>query len=140
VRAALVGLAASHTRGHVARAVMEGVAFSQRDSFTIFAELGVPVNRVRVTGGGARSKLWKQIQADVYGHAVETIAADEGGAYGAALLAGVGTGVWPNVDEACDRYVHTAEVVTPNTHNRTVMDQQYKRYGRVYPALKAIYK
>ena len=106
VRAALVGLAASHTRGHVARAVMEGVAFSQRDSFSIFAELGVPVNKIRVTGGGARSTLWKQIQADVYGHAVETIAADEGGAYGAALLAGVGTGIWPGVDEACDKYVH----------------------------------
>jgi xylulokinase len=140
VRAALVGLAASHTRGHVARAVMEGVAFSQRDSFTIFAQLGVPVNKVRVTGGGARSKLWKQIQADVYGHAVETIAADEGGAYGAALLAGVGTGVWPSVDEACDRYVHTAEVVTPISENKSVMDKQYERYSRVYPALKAIYK
>lgn len=140
VRAALVGLAASHTRGHVARAVMEGVAFSQRDSFSIFAELGVPVNKIRVTGGGARSKLWKQIQADVYGHAVETIAADEGGAYGAALLAGVGTGIWPGVDEACDKYVHTAEVVTPNSHNKAVMDNQYLRYGRVYPALKAIYQ
>ena len=140
VRAALVGLAASHTRGHVARAVMEGVAFSQRDSFTIFAELGVPVNKVRVTGGGARSKLWKQIQADVYGHAVETIAADEGGAYGAALLAGVGTGIWSSVDEACDKYVHTAEIVTPNSHNRAVMDNQYRRYSRVYSALKAIYK
>ncbi len=140
VRAALLGLAASHTRGHVARAVMEGVAFSQRDSFTIFAELGVPVNKVRVTGGGARSTLWKQIQADVYGHAVETIAADEGGAYGAALLAGVGTGVWPSVDEACDKYVRTAEVVNPISQNKAVMDKQYERYSRVYPALKAIYK
>jgi xylulokinase len=140
VRAALLGLANSHTRGHVVRAVMEGVAFSQRDSFTIFAELGVPVNKVRVTGGGARSALWKQIQADVYGHAVETIAADEGGAYGAALLAGVGTGIWPSVDEACDRYVHTAEVVTPNAHNRAIMDKQYERYSRIYPALKAIYQ
>jgi xylulokinase len=140
VRAALTGLAASHTRGHVARAVMEGVAFSQRDSFTIFAELGVPVNRIRVTGGGARSALWKQIQADVYGHAVETIAADEGGAYGAALLAGVGTGVWPNVDEACDQNVRTAEIVTPNANNKAVLDNQYRRYSRMYPALKDIYK
>ena len=140
VRAALTGLAASHTRGHVARAVMEGVAFSQRDSFTIFAELGVPVNKVRVTGGGARSTLWKQIQADVYNHAVETIAADEGGAYGAALLAGVGTGVWPSVDEACDQYVKGAEVVEPIAENRAVMDNQYKRYSRIYPALKAIYQ
>jgi xylulokinase len=140
VRAALTGLAASHTRGHVARAVMEGVAFSQRDSFTIFAELGVPVNKIRVTGGGARSTLWKQIQADVYGHPVETIAADEGGAYGAALLAGVGTGVWPSVDEACDQNVRTAEVVQPNPNNIAVMDTQYKRYSRIYPALKAIYQ
>ena len=140
VRAALTGLAASHTRGHVARAVMEGVAFSQRDSFTIFAELGVPVNSIRVTGGGARSTLWKQIQADVYGHAVETIAADEGGAYGAALLAGVGTGVWPNVDEACDQNVRTAEVVPPISANKAIMDKQYRRYSRIYPALKAIYQ
>ncbi len=140
VRAALTGLAASHTRGHVARAVMEGVAFSQRDSFTIFAELGVPVNKIRVTGGGARSTLWKQIQADVYGHAVETIAADEGGAYGAALLAGVGTGVWPTVDAACDQNVRTAEVVSPISANKAVMDKQYQRYSRIYPALKAIYQ
>jgi len=140
IRAALTGLAASHTRGHVARAVMEGVAFSQRDSFTIFAELGVPVNKVRVTGGGARSALWKQIQADVYGHAVETIAADEGGAYGAALLAGVGTGIWPSVDEACDRYVHGAEVVPPDAPTVAIMDKQYRRYSRMYPALKAIYQ
>ena len=119
---------------------MEGVAFSQRDSFTIFAELGVPVKKIRVTGGGARSTLWKQIQADVYGHSVETIAADEGGAYGAALLAGVGTGVWPSVDEACDQNVRTAEVIAPNTNNKAIMDRQYRRYGRMYPALKDIYK
>ena len=67
VRAALVGLAASHTRGHIVRAVLEGVAFSLRDTFTIFDELGVPVQRVRLGGGGARSPLWRQIQADVYG-------------------------------------------------------------------------
>ncbi len=140
VRAALTGLAASHTRGHVARAVMEGVAFSQRDSFTIFAELGVPVNKIRITGGGARSPLWRQIQADVYGHPVETIAADEGGAYGAALLAGVGTGVWPSVDEACDRNVHGADVVAPDANARAIMDKQYQRYSRLYPALKDIYQ
>ena len=119
---------------------MEGVAFSQRDSFTIFGELGVPVNKVRVTGGGARSTLWKQIQSDVYGHAVETIAADEGGAYGAALLAGVGIGVWPSVDDACDQNVRGAEVVQPIAANRAIMDRQYKRYSRIYPALKTIYQ
>jgi xylulokinase len=140
VRASLTGLAASHTRGHVARAVMEGVAFSQRDSFTIFGELGVPVHRIRLSGGGARSVLWKQIQADVYGHPVETIAADEGGAYGAALLAGVGTGVWPSVDEACDSNVRTAETIHPDSDSRAIMNKQYERYRRIYPALKAIYQ
>lgn len=140
VRASLTGLAASHTRGHVVRAVMEGVAFSQRDSFTIFGELGVPVNRIRLSGGGARSVLWKQIQADVYGHAVETIAADEGGAYGAALLAGVGTGIWPSVDQACDRNVRTAETISPNADANAIMNRQYERYRRIYPALKAIYQ
>jgi xylulokinase len=140
IRAALTGLAASHTRGHVARAVMEGVAFSQRDSFTIFGELGVPVNKIRVTGGGARSSLWRQIQADVYGHAVETIAADEGGAYGAAILAGVGTGIWPSVDEACERCVHGAEVFPPDPTGVAIMNKQYQRYVRVYPVLKDIYK
>ncbi|MCH8890806.1 MAG: hypothetical protein IH827_07000, partial [Myxococcales bacterium] len=89
-RAALVGLSASHTRAHVTRAILEGVAFSLRDSLTIIEDLGVPVTRMRLGGGGARSRLWRQIQADVYGRTVEVLAAEEGAAYGAALLAGVG--------------------------------------------------
>ena len=79
IRAALVGLAASHTRGHIVRAVLEGVAFSQRESFTIFKELGVPVQRVRLGGGGARSPLWREIQANVYGHPVETVTPTKAG-------------------------------------------------------------
>ena len=112
VRAALVGVAADHTRGHVIRAILEGVAFSLKDTLTIFKELGIPVRAIRAGGGGARSPLWRQIQADVYGQAVETVQAEEGAAYGAALLAGVGAGVWPSVDAACDAVVrvdkHTA--------------------------------
>ena len=92
-RAALVGLAANHGRGHIVRAILEGVAFSLRDSFSIFAEMKVPVTDIRLGGGGARSPLWRQIQADVYGHAVEVLEAEEGAAYGAALLAGVGAKV-----------------------------------------------
>ena len=92
-------------RGHIVRAVLEGVAFSLRDTFTIFASCRCRLQRVRLGGGGARSALWRQIQADVYGHAVETVDADEGAAYGAAILAGVGAGVWPTVDEACDALV-----------------------------------
>jgi xylulokinase len=138
IRAALVGLAASHTRGHIVRAVLEGVAFSQRDSFTIFKELGVPVQRIRVGGGGARSALWRQIQADIYGHAVETVHADEGAAYGAALLAGVGASLWPNVDDACDRLVQSSVAASPRPEVTAVMNGRYDAYRRVYPALRAV--
>ena len=91
-RAALVGLSGSHTRAHVVRAVLEGVAFSLKDSFSIFEAMRVPVSQVRLGGGGARSALWRRIQADMYGYPVEIVAAEEGAAYGAALLAGVGAG------------------------------------------------
>src|SRR2546430_16723985 len=83
-RGALVGLTASHTRAHVVRAILEGVAFSLRDTFTLFREMNVPVTSIRLGGGGARSPLWRQIQADVYGHAVEIVEAEEGAAYSSA--------------------------------------------------------
>lgn len=138
VRAALTGLAASHSRGHVARAVMEGVAFSLQDSFGIFEELGVPVTTVRVGGGGARSALWREIQAATFGCPVGTVAAEEGAAYGAALLAGVGAGLWPSVDAATDAVVRTAAVTTARPDDIETMRAAYQRYRRVYAALKHI--
>lgn len=138
VRAALVGLAASHGSAHIIRAVLEGVTFSLRDSFAIFEELQVPVQRIRLGGGGARSPLWRQIQADVYGRPVETVAAEEGAAYGAALLAGVGAGVWSSVDEACDTVVKTASVTAPNAADARTMASRYEVFRRIYPALKTI--
>ena len=137
-RAALVGLAASHTRAHVVRAILEGVAFSLRDSLTILAAMKVPVHEIRLGGGGARSALWRQIQADVYRHPVATLAAEEGAAYGAALLAGVGTGVWATVDEACNRAVTVAGRTEPNAENAATLDRQYTRYRALYPALKHV--
>jgi len=137
-RGALVGLSASHTRGHIIRAILEGVAFSLRDTFTIFREMKVPVTRIRLGGGGARSPLWRQIQADVYGHSVEIVEAEEGAAYGAAILAGVGAGKWASVDEACDAVVKTAQKVDPVAQNVSVLDRAYQEYRRVYPALKQI--
>jgi xylulokinase len=139
IRAALVGVAASHGRGHVVRAVMEGVAFSLRDTLTIFSELSVPVERIVVGGGGARSALWREIQATVYGREVETIAADEGAALGAAILAGVGAGVWKTVDEAVDATVRRGATTEPAADAIEAMNEQYSRYQRIYPALRAIY-
>ena len=140
VRGALLGLAAEHTRGHVTRAIMEGVAFSLRDSFAIFSELQLPIVNVRVGGGGARSALWRQIQADTYGMPVETVAAEEGAAYGAAILAGVGAGIWPSVDAACDAIVRAAGCTEPNPDAVTLMNRQYDAFRRVYPALRDIYQ
>jgi xylulokinase len=138
VRAALIGLSASHGRGHIIRAILEGVAFSLKDTLTIFAELGVPVRDIRLGGGGARSPLWRQIQADVYGKTVSLLAAEEGAAYGAAVLAGVGTGLWPSVDEACAQIVRVAATVAPEAAVTAKLQQQYEAYRAVYPALKQI--
>ena len=112
-RAALIGLTASHNRGHVVRAILEGVAFSLRDSFTLFSGMEVPVTNIRLGGGGARSPLWRQIQADVYGREVEILEAEEGAAYGAAILAGVGAKIWSSVDDACNKVVKVAQRVAP---------------------------
>lgn len=138
-RAALVGLTASHTKAHIVRAILEGVAFSLQDTFTIFRELNVPVKNIRLGGGGARSHLWRQIQADVYGHDVECVQSEEGAAYGAAILAGVGAGMWPSVDAACDLVVKVRDQVQPKPANQAVMAAQYESYRRVYPALKSIF-
>jgi xylulokinase len=137
-RAALVGLAASHGRGHVVRAIMEGVAFSLRDTFSIFAEMNVPVTNIRLGGGGARSWLWRQIQADVYGRPVQLLEAEEGAAYGAALLAGVGAGTWSSVDEACEQSVRVAREIEPHKANISIMNRQYEAYRRLYPALRGL--
>jgi len=138
-RAALVGLTASHTRAHVIRAIMEGVAFSLRDSFEIFNEMKVPVETIRLGGGGARSALWRQIQADIYGRAVATVEAEEGAAYGVAMLAGVGVRTWPSVDAACAEVVRTRDRVEPDATSKKTLDRQYKTYQAMYPALKMIH-
>lgn len=137
-RAALVGLSAMHTRAHVIRAILEGVAFSLRDSFTIFRELKLPIDRICLGGGGARSTLWRQIQADVYGHTVEVVQAEEGAAYGGAILAGVGAGNWRSVDEACDALVRTAQEIQPDPQRSAILDQAYRTYRKIYPALHEI--
>jgi xylulokinase len=138
-RGALVGLSSTHTRAHVVRAILEGVAYSLRDTLTIFADLKLPTESIRLGGGGARGGLWRQIQADVYGMPVDIVEAEQGPAYGAALLAGVGVGVWSSVDKACDTAVRVATRVQPNSASAAVMNKQYAAYRKLYPALREIY-
>ncbi len=136
-RAALVGLTAAHSCAHVIRAIQEGVAFSLKDTFTIFEEMKVPVSRIRLGGGGARSPLWSQIQADVYHHEVELVEAEEGAAYGAAILAGVGAGAWSTVDEACKAVVRVKCRITPDEQSARILQQSYRTFRQLYPALRS---
>ena len=135
-RAAFVGITPSHTRAHFIRAVLEGVAMSLRDTLTLFYELRIPVESIRLGGGGARSALWRQIQADVYGHAVQILKAEEGAAFGAALLAGTGVDAWPTVEAACDATVQAAATIEPL--HAEAMEEAYMRFRRLYPALRTI--
>jgi xylulokinase len=139
-RGALVGISATHTRAHVVRAILEGVAFSLRDTLTIFAELKIPVESIRLGGGGARGGLWRQIQADVYGMPVGALEVEEGPAYGAALLAGVGVGNWTSVENAVDATVHIAQRIEPEPQRVALMDRRYGAYRKLYPALREIWR
>jgi xylulokinase len=135
-RAAFVGLTASHTKAHLTRAVLEGVAFSLKDSLEIFGELGATADKIRLGGGGAKSALWQQIQADVYASEVETIEAEEGAAFGAAILAGVGGGGWETVDEACEKTIRAARQIAPDAVSVKILERNYEAYKLLYSALR----
>jgi xylulokinase len=138
VRAAFAGISTVHTEAHFVRAVMEGVAYSMQDTFTLFAELGIPVSGIRLGGGGARGPLWRKIQAGVYGHAVEVLTAEEGGAFGAALLAGVGAGHWANLDEACGQAIEVAQRIEADESDVAAYKSGYAQWRKLYPALKTL--
>jgi len=139
-RGAFVGLTIRHNQAHMTRAVLEGVAYGLRDSFELMKSAGLAaIHQVRVSGGGARSPLWRQILADVLDAELVTVNTTEGAAYGAALLAGVGTGVWDSVDAACSATVKQTGSTTPDPNHRQRYDQCYGNYRRLYPALKDIF-
>jgi xylulokinase len=138
-RGAFVGLTVRHTRAHLTRAVLEGVAFGLRDGFDLMTSAGLAsVDEVRVSGGGARSALWQQILADVLGAELVTVNTTEGAAYGAALLAGVGTGCWTTVDEACAACISTTGRVSPSPEAVSAYARCHAIYRELYPALKPI--
>lgn len=122
------------------RSVLEGVAFGLRDSFELMKGIGLSaITQVRVSGGGARSPLWRQILADVLGSELVTVNTTEGAAYGAALLAGVGAGVWPSVDAACATAIHITGSTTPNEAAVRYYNGAYAQYGQLYPLLKPVF-
>jgi xylulokinase len=133
-RGSFFGLTARHGVAHMTRAVMEGVIFSLRDSLEIMRDLDVPIEDVRATGGGARSELWRQLQADIYGTPIRRTVADEGPAYGAALLAGVASGAYADVDEATTIVKLREEVTRPDKETSKIYEEYYEIYRSLYPA------
>ncbi len=137
-RGGWIGLTASHDRRHLIRSVLEGVAFSLKDCSTIIQGQGLPIEQVRVTGGGAKSPLWRQIIADVLGVELVTTNATEGPAFGAALLAGVASGLYPSVLQACEATVRVMERTGSRPEVERVYAQAYETYKALYPALKPL--
>lgn len=137
-RGGWIGLSAIHDRRHLIRSVLEGVAFSLRDCFSIIREQGLQIEQVRATGGGAKSPIWRQIIADVLGVELVTTNAQEGPAFGAALLAGVAGGVYDSVQQACELTVHAVERTTPHPDRVAVYTKAYETYRALYPALKPL--
>ncbi len=139
-RGAWIGLTVRHERAHLTRAVLEGVAFGIKDSFTLIQQAGLgTIEQVRVSGGGAKSPLWQQIMADVLGVELVTVNTTEGAAYGAALLAGVGAGIYPDVSSACDQCIQITGSRSP-TQATEVYQDFYPRYCALYPALAGEFK
>ena len=132
-RGCFIGLTNKHGRGHMSRAVMEGVAMSLRESLQIVRDLGVPTKEIRVSGGGAKSPLWKQILADTFGQAACTINAEQGPAYGVALLAAVGDGAYKNIEEACKATISVVNKTAPNKN-------AVKSYDRLFPIYQGLYR
>jgi len=135
-RGCWIGLSVRHTKNHLIRSVMEGATFAMRDSLEIIRELGIEVKEIRLSGGGARSSLWRQMQADIYGFPVCTINATEGPAFGAALLAGVGTGVFSSVEEACRATIRVTSRTEPTEANVNLYNRYYPQYRQLYQSLK----
>jgi xylulokinase len=138
-RGAWVGLTMRHSRSHLTRAVIEGISFGIKDIFSLIRNVGAgDVDQVRVSGGGAKSAVWRQILADILGTDLVVVNTTEGAAYGTALLAGVAAGTWSNVDEACAKTIRITDRISPNPNNTARYDEIYRQYQSLYPCLRPI--
>jgi xylulokinase len=134
-RGAFIGLSIRHTKAHMARAVLEGVAFAMRDSCEIMRGMGIGISEIRASGGGARSPLWRQIMADTGRAPMVTINVDEGPAYGAAILASIAAGMYESVAETCDAIISETGRIDPDPEKAAVYDAWYREYQQAYQAL-----
>ena len=134
-RSAFIGMSFAHGRGELVRAVMEGVALEIRDMMTGWTDAGMDVDVLRLGGGATKSKLWNQIQADVYGRCVQTLTGGESTVLGAAMLGGLGAGVFASIEEGVDAMVHVADEIEPIDSNHAIYEEMYDAYVRAYAGL-----
>jgi len=130
------GLTAKHTKPHFVRSIMEGVTFSLKDCLEIITEMGVEVSEIRASGGGGKSNIWRQMQADVFGKSICRISSDEGPALGVAILAGVGAGIYKSVPEACQEVIKVKDSLSPNEDRIKKYNDFYNIYAKLYKSLK----
>jgi xylulokinase len=135
-RACWIGIHAGTTRAELVRSVMEGATFAMNDVLTVFREMGVSIRQIRLSGGGARSDLWRSMQADIYGVSCAMLNVQEGPAYGAAILAAVGTGRFKDVRQAAGAGIRVARRIAPNARRKKLYAERYAFYRTLYPALR----
>ncbi len=135
-RGSFVGLNLAHTRGHLTRSVMEGVTFALKDSLDIIQSLNVPVRQIRASGGGSKNPLWRQMQADIFGKKITTLAVEQGPAYGVALLAAVGDGRFRSIEQACKATIEVADQTPPNRSAIKAYNELFPIYQKAYLHLK----
>jgi xylulokinase len=135
-RGVMFGITVRHTRAHLVRAIMEGVIFAMRDCFEIFKHLHVHPEKIIAGGGGALNPLWRQIQSDILGLPLVTVKTREKSATGAAMIAGIGSGIFVSFEEACQRTVAFGEQTLPIREHTTSYEEYYQLYTSLYPKLK----
>jgi xylulokinase len=135
-RGVFFGLTAKHTKPHFIRSIMEGVTYSLRDCLEIIKGMGVEISEVRASGGGGKSSIWRQMQADVFGTNINRIYSDEGPALGVAILAGVGAGIYDSVPQACNDVIKVKDSLPPIEERIKKYDDFYKLYVQLYKSLK----
>lgn len=131
-----MGMNMTTKRGNMTRAVLEGVAFSLRDSFEIMKDMEINIDEITINGGGARNEFWCQIIADVLDVKINKVNSNDGPAYGAAILAAVGDGIFDTVDEACRSFIKTTKTIYPNKDNIEKYNKKYEIYRSIYPKIK----
>jgi len=138
-RGTFIGITPTHTKADMTRSIIEGVSFALMDTLSLLKDMNIPIDSIRISGGGSKSELWKQILADIFGHEIVSINSSEGPALGAAILAMVGCKEFSNVEKACEVIIKETNRVKPSK-NREIYKTLYSKYKKIYPLIKDVYK